>query len=38
MNPSQNLVDAFPMANGFPISDPESATTSLILMLTETRA
>jgi starch-binding outer membrane protein, SusD/RagB family len=23
-NPSQNLVDAFPMANGFPISDPSS--------------
>ena len=21
MNPSQNLVDAFPMANGYPISD-----------------
>lgn len=24
MNPSQNLVDAFPMANGYPISDPAS--------------
>ena len=24
VNPSQNLVDAFPMANGFPINDPAS--------------
>lgn len=24
MNPSQNLVDAFPMLNGYPISDPNS--------------
>ncbi|MCM1451017.1 MAG: RagB/SusD family nutrient uptake outer membrane protein [Clostridium sp.] len=24
LNPSQNLVDAFPMANGYPISDPNS--------------
>lgn len=24
INPSQNLVDAFPMANGFPITDPAS--------------
>lgn len=24
MNPTQNLVDAFPMANGYPISDPAS--------------
>ena len=24
INPSQNLVDAFPMLNGFPISDPKS--------------
>lgn len=24
INPSQNLVDAFPMANGYPISDPKS--------------
>lgn len=24
VNPTQNLVDAFPMANGYPISDPES--------------
>lgn len=24
VNPSQNLVDAFPMANGLPISDPKS--------------
>lgn len=24
INPSQNLVDAFPMANGYPISDPRS--------------
>ena len=24
LNPSQNLVDAFPMANGYPISDPAS--------------
>ena len=24
INPSQNLVDAFPMANGYPISDPNS--------------
>lgn len=24
MNPSQNLVDAFPMANGYPINHPES--------------
>jgi len=24
VNPSQNLVDAFPMANGYPISDPAS--------------
>ncbi|ULB34755.1 RagB/SusD family nutrient uptake outer membrane protein [Proteiniphilum propionicum] len=24
VNPTQNLVDAFPMANGFPITDPES--------------
>lgn len=24
MNPTQNLVDAFPAANGFPISDPRS--------------
>ena len=24
MNPTQNLVDAFPMANGYPISDPGS--------------
>ena len=24
MNPTQNLVDAFPMANGYPISDPNS--------------
>ena len=24
MNPSQNLVDAFPMANGYPIDDPHS--------------
>lgn len=24
MNPTQNLVDAFPMANGYPISDPRS--------------
>ena len=25
INPTQNLVDAFPMANGYPISDPNSA-------------
>lgn len=25
MNPSQNLVDAFPMANGYPISDTENS-------------
>ena len=25
MNPSQNLVDAFPMANGYPISDVENS-------------
>lgn len=25
VNPTQNLVDAFPMANGYPISDPNSA-------------
>ncbi len=25
VNPSQNLVDAFPMQNGYPISDPSSA-------------
>lgn len=24
VNPTQNLVDAFPMANGYPISDPKS--------------
>jgi hypothetical protein len=24
INPTQNLVDAFPMANGYPISDPKS--------------
>src|ERR1019366_5356590 len=24
MNPTQNLVDAFPMANGYPITDPNS--------------
>jgi len=24
VNPSQNLVDAFPMANGYPITDPKS--------------
>jgi hypothetical protein len=24
VNPTQNLVDAFPMANGFPVSDPNS--------------
>lgn len=24
INPTQNLVDAFPMANGYPIDDPES--------------
>lgn len=24
INPSQNLIDAFPMANGYPISDPAS--------------
>ncbi len=24
MNPTQNLVDAFPMSNGYPISDPRS--------------
>ena len=24
INPTQNLVDAFPMANGYPITDPNS--------------
>ena len=24
INPTQNLVDAFPMANGYPIDHPES--------------
>lgn len=24
MNPSQNLVDAFPMANGYPVDDARS--------------
>ena len=27
-NPSQNLVDAFPMANGYPITDPASGYTN----------
>ncbi|WP_226334022.1 RagB/SusD family nutrient uptake outer membrane protein [Echinicola marina] len=27
VNPTQNLVDAFPMANGYPISDPASGYT-----------
>ncbi|MCM5529335.1 RagB/SusD family nutrient uptake outer membrane protein [Parasegetibacter sp. NRK P23] len=28
INPTQNLVDAFPMANGYPISDPNSGYNS----------
>lgn len=28
VNPTQNLVDAFPMANGYPITDPASAYVS----------